>query len=114
VRRVVAAWLAGCPAADDAVLIASELATNAILHSLSRGRSFTVRCHVFPGYLLIEVEDLGGPWRPRKHDRPHGLDVIEGLAGAGNWGRGPADGEGTIAWARLGIPAEEKGRARRA
>ena len=102
--RVVSAWLVNCPVVDDAVLIASELATNAILHSLSRGKYFTVRCHAFPGYLFIEVEDLGGPWRARKRDRPHGLEVIEGLVGTGNWGRGPANGEGAIVWARLRIP----------
>lgn len=34
VRRAVAQHLAGCPAADDAVLIASELASNAILFFL--------------------------------------------------------------------------------
>ena len=34
VRRAVASHLAGCAAADDAVLVASELAANAILFFL--------------------------------------------------------------------------------
>ena len=42
-RRAVARHLAGCPAADDAVLVVSELASNAIVHSASRGEFFTVR-----------------------------------------------------------------------
>ena len=38
VRRAVARHLAGCPAADEAVLIVSELAANAIVHSAEPGR----------------------------------------------------------------------------
>jgi hypothetical protein len=34
VRRELARYLAGCPAADDAVLIASELAANSVLFFL--------------------------------------------------------------------------------
>jgi hypothetical protein len=37
VRTAVAAHLGDCPAAADVVLAASEFATNAILHSRSRG-----------------------------------------------------------------------------
>ena len=70
VRRDLARHLAGCPAADDAVLIASELAANSVLHSASAGEFFTVRCQAYPGYVQIEVEDLGGPWRPGQPDFP--------------------------------------------
>jgi len=101
-RRDVARHLAGHPATDDAVLIVSELASNAILHSHSKGQSFTVRAETFPGYLWLEVEDLGGPWnlRPRDAARPHGLDVVEALTGPDNWG---VDGgeAGRVVWARL-------------
>jgi anti-sigma regulatory factor (Ser/Thr protein kinase) len=77
-RRAVARHLAGCPSAADAVLIASELACNAILHSRSRTRLFTIRAALHPDHVRIEVEDLGGPWRRRRsEDRPHGLDVVE-------------------------------------
>src|SRR5437868_2010363 len=87
VRREVARYLAGCPAADDAVLIASELAANSVTHSASGGEFFTVRCEAHPGYVWIEVEDLGGPWQLRQpDDRPHGLDIITALAGPDNWG----------------------------
>jgi two-component sensor histidine kinase len=86
VRRDIVAHLAGHPAAADAVLIASELATNALLHSASAGASFTVRCQVHPGHVQVEVEDLGGPWQPGQPDgRPHGLDIIEALTGPGGW-----------------------------
>ena len=77
VRRAVASYLAGCPAAADAVLIASELAANAILHSRSRTGHFTVRAELHPDHVRVEAEDLGGPWRRRQPDgRPHGLDVV--------------------------------------
>ena len=81
VRRDVASYLAGCPAADNAVLIASELAANSVVHSASGGEFFTVRCETYPDYVWIEVEDLGGPWQLRQpDDRPHGLDIIGALA----------------------------------
>ena len=73
VRREIAAYLGACPATDDIVLIADELAANAIIHSRSRGGTFRVRCQLTSGSARIEVEDLGGPWRPRQPgDRPTG------------------------------------------
>lgn len=70
----------GCPAADDLVLIASELAGNAVLHSQSRGEFFTVRCQAHPGHVRVEVEDLGGPWRTRRpDDRPEHFPICRGF-----------------------------------
>ena len=104
VRRAVARHLTDCPAADDATLIVSELAANAILHSASRGQFFTVRAEVFPGYVWVEAEDLGGPWQRRQpDDRPHGLDVVEALAGPGGWGVETTTGGGRVVWARLDL-----------
>ncbi|MGH3166940.1 MAG: ATP-binding protein, partial [Trebonia sp.] len=75
VRHAVARHLAGCPAAADAVLIVSELAANAIVHSASLGASFTVRAELHADYVWVEAEDLGGPWHCRRPDgRQHGLD----------------------------------------
>jgi len=102
VRHEIAAYLAGCPAADEIVLVASELAANAIFHTQSRGASFTVRCQVSARAARIEVEDLGGPWRPRQAaDRPHGLDIIQALTGPDQWGTQPAGTGGRIVWAQL-------------
>jgi signal transduction histidine kinase len=102
VRREVARHLAGHAAADDAVLIVSELATNAVLHSQSGGQFFTVRAYRHDTWCRLEVEDGGGPWDagPRDSTRPHGLDVIQAVAGAGNWGV-DGDGAGRVVWARL-------------
>jgi len=105
VRHDIAGHLAGCPAADDAVLIASELAANSILHSRSRGGLFTVRVELHADQVLIECEDLGGPWRRREDDsRPHGLDIVAALADPDGWGvRRTGDGA-RITWARLARP----------
>ena len=108
VRRAVAKHLVGCPAADDATLILSELAANAIVHSASRGQFFTVRAEVFPGYVWVAAEDLGGPWcRRQADDRPHGLDVVEALTGPGGWGVETTIGGGRVVWARLDVASGE-------
>lgn len=104
-RHAVAAHLSDYPAlVDDATLIVSELATNAVLHSRSAGGFFTVRVTISAGYLRVEVEDLGGHWAAGDPDviRPHGLAIVEALTGMGNWGI-EGDETGRVAWARLGI-----------
>jgi anti-sigma regulatory factor (Ser/Thr protein kinase) len=109
VRATLGLLLDGCPLVGDAILIASELAANAVVHSNSAapGGRFTVRAEVCPGeYVRIEVDDQGGQWVPRGRelDRPHGLDLIDALVGAGNWGiHGDAE-RGRTAWARLDWP----------
>jgi anti-sigma regulatory factor (Ser/Thr protein kinase) len=102
VRRDLAAHLNGSPAAADTILIGSELAANAIIHTRSRGSTFRVRCQLSPGAARIEVEDLGGPWRRRNPgDRPHGLDIIQALTGPGQWGTQATAAGGRIVWAQL-------------
>jgi anti-sigma regulatory factor (Ser/Thr protein kinase) len=103
-RAALAGWLGGCPWADEAILIASEFATNSVLHSASRdGGAFTLRAEVCRDRLRIEVEDGGGAWRHGLRDdgRPHGFDVMTAIAGAGNWGI-DGDDRGRVAWARFG------------
>jgi hypothetical protein len=109
VRADLGAILDGCPLADETILVASELAANAVTHSSSRqpGGRFTVRAAACPGdYIWVEVEDQGGIWaghHPRD-GRPHGLDVVQAIAGDGSWG---IDGDATlghVAWARLDWP----------
>jgi anti-sigma regulatory factor (Ser/Thr protein kinase) len=99
-RAALAALLRDCPRAGDAILIASEFATNSVLHSASRdGGEFTLRAEVHPDYVRIEVEDAGGPWRggPRDDGRPHGFDVVEAIAGPRNWGVDGGDTSGRTA-----------------
>ncbi len=103
-RVALAELLGGCPRADDAILIASEFATNSVLHSASRGAGeFTLRAEVRQDHVRIEVEDAGGPWHggPRDDSRPHGFDVVAAIVGSQNWGI-DGDTRGRTAWARVG------------
>ena len=106
-RHDVADFLSGCPRADDATLIASELATNAVVHSASgNGGEFVLRAEFHPDFVWIEAEDAGGPWHPphRAHDeRGHGLDIINSFCGADGWGTQDLD-TGRVVWARLALP----------
>ena len=108
VRADLRPLLAGCPMADDVILCASELATNAVPHSNSRlpGGTFTVRAAISPGHhVRIEVEDNGGPWTPATSGtaRHHGLDII--CIVANEWG---IDGDyaGRTVWARFDWPKQ--------
>ena len=106
-RHDLARHLSACgyPRVDDAVLVLSEFATNAVTHSNSRGQHFTVKAELFPGCLLLMVEDLGGDWvlKLPDEDRPHGLNIVEILAGPDSWGV-DGDERGWVVWARLGTP----------
>jgi len=86
------------------VLIASELASNAVLHSRSRSDIFAVGCQVFPHHVRIEVADLGGQWRRLGPDgRPHGLDIVASLATG--WGIEQPVADGCrVVWARVEFP----------
>jgi anti-sigma regulatory factor (Ser/Thr protein kinase) len=84
-RRFLAGILNACPAASDAILVLSELASNCVVHSASAERSgtFTVTAEIQDGeYVRIEARDDGGSWTPHQDadDRPHGLDIVATLA----------------------------------
>jgi hypothetical protein len=105
VRRAVGQHVRNTPVADDMVLIASELASNAVRHSRSRGEEFTVVWEVARHYVWIAVEDLGGPWRPPEPGGcHHGLQIVAALAT--QWGIEPTL-EGCVVWARAEFPAAE-------
>ena len=105
VRAAVAGHLTGCPVADDAILIASEIASNAIMHSASNGQFLTIRVSTCPRHVQIECQDLGGPWnRKPAADRQHGLNIVEALTGPGNWGTKTTSDGDRIVWARLALP----------
>jgi serine/threonine-protein kinase RsbW len=88
VRADLRQLLGGHPLSDDAILCASELASNAIRHSHSGqpGGKFTVSAELSPdGSVHVEVQDDGGPWTPATPETArHGLDILHALAA--NWG----------------------------
>jgi anti-sigma regulatory factor (Ser/Thr protein kinase) len=106
-RAFLVQVLEDCPLAEDAVLICSELASNAILHSGSSkpGGRFTVRAEAHEGdYLWIEVEDEGGPWGEQvvTEECGRGLQIVSALATS--WGV-EGDMLARVVWARLDWPA---------
>jgi anti-sigma regulatory factor (Ser/Thr protein kinase) len=105
VRADLAKMAVSCPVSEDLVLLASELSTNAILHSRSGhpDRTFTVQVTLYPGdYAWVEVIDQGGTWTADEFDDEHGrgLAIVAAVAGDGNWG---IDGDTVCraAWFRL-------------
>jgi histidine kinase-like protein len=103
VRHAVGQHVRDTPVADDVVLIASELAANAVLHSKSAGEVFAVSCQVSPQCVRVEVADLGGEWcTPELDGRPHGLDLITALAT--KWDIKPGTGGCRVVWARIDFP----------
>jgi len=105
VRADLVRVAAGCPVSEDLVLLASELATNAILHSRSGhpDRTFTVRAMLYPGdHAWVEVIDQGGKWTADEIDDEHGrgLAIVAAVAGDGNWGF-DGDAASRTAWFRL-------------
>ena len=102
-RRFLAGVLDGCPAADDALLCVSELATNAVLHSRSGrpGGRFTVRATRQAGSVRVEVTDEGGPWRrEREADGQSGRGLLIVGELASRWGREDGAGRRTV-WFEL-------------
>lgn len=87
-RRFLARFAEGFPAAGDALLCLSEVATNAIQHSRSArpGGQFIVHVTLAPGRLRVEVEDEGGPWQPPARHHDHGGRGLAILTGLTHWG----------------------------
>ncbi|MFJ9719706.1 ATP-binding protein [Streptomyces sp. NPDC101213] len=103
-RRVTVARLRYCglePLADDAALIASELVTNAIMHS---GGRITFTMTVDGGFLSLAVHDQT-PARPAvcnvddQAERGRGLFLA--AERGGTWG---TSDDGTTTWCRLAVP----------
>ncbi|MBB1245496.1 ATP-binding protein [Streptomyces durbertensis] len=93
---------------DEAVLVVSELVTNAVMHS--GGRKITVTLSLLKGYLRIDVRD----GVPSFHALPHepddadehgrGLFLVRWLAeeGRGAWG---TEDNGANTWCELKLAA---------
>ncbi len=81
VRAALRPQLRGCPVADEVLLLASELAANAIAHSDSGqpGGTFTIRLHHHGDHIRAEIQDQGSTWdgdlaRSARHR--HGLYLL--------------------------------------
>jgi hypothetical protein len=112
-RGILAIFFDGCPTADDAVLLASELAANAVTHSASGrpGGTLTFRAETRPGaYVRAEVEDEGSTWDGdlSAAQPPHGLFLIRALSADCGARRGE---HGWITWFTIPSPAGQTPRA---
>ncbi len=93
-RLFVGRALGGCPVADDAVLLVSELATNAIVHTASgQGGKFIVTVYRDDTRARVEVMDDGSGQAPLLRPRENamesglGLGLVELVASRwGHWG----------------------------
>jgi anti-sigma regulatory factor (Ser/Thr protein kinase) len=105
VRAELAVVLRAHPDLDEILLVASELCTNAVVHTRSRRQGGTFGVEVTAigeESLMIAVTDAGAPTVPRlRAARPtethfRGLQVVESLSlDYGDY----ADGEGRTVWA---------------
>jgi len=91
VRLFVARVLEGCPVADEAVLLSSELATNAITHTASgEGGKFIVNVYRGETRLMVTVRDDGSDQAPTVRpggevaESGYGLGLVELMADG--WG----------------------------
>jgi serine/threonine-protein kinase RsbW len=103
-RRDLTALIEGCPAADDVVLCASELAANAVRHSCSGrpGGTFAVRVEVVWGdHVRIAVDDDGGPWIEGGSGLHCGRGLAIVTALAADWGIVTGSAGRTV-WALFG------------
>lgn len=100
VRARSAEWGLGGPL-DDALLVVSELATNALTHA---GSSYRVRVSATAQALRIEVDDDGaGTPEPQlltdTEEDGRGLFLVSALSSS--WGMAAAEGGGKRVWAEL-------------
>lgn len=85
-RRWLASRLPPCPARDDVIMVASELAANAIKFTVSgRGGWFAVEVTQWGSVVRVAVADSGGLSQPHVIDDPtsehgRGLLLVRGLS----------------------------------
>ncbi|MFF2652456.1 ATP-binding protein [Streptomyces sp. NPDC058045] len=106
-RDQLAAWHVDGEVTDTAVLLLSELATNAVAAKAPRDREFRVRFELTGRELCLAVEDASDE-KPAPRDAGpddesgRGLALVSALADS--WGVAPRTGVGKTVWARLLLP----------
>ncbi|WP_250564524.1 ATP-binding protein [Sphaerisporangium fuscum] len=106
-RTLAALILPDCPRLADVLVVVSELATNAVLHSASgaTGGTYRLRVDVGPGAVEVAVDDQGPALVPARRpdgEGGHGLHLVAELADAYEV---TLTETGRTAWCRLDMPA---------
>ncbi|MDQ0941781.1 ATP-binding protein [Streptomyces sp. V1I1] len=96
---------------DTALVVLSELVTNAVRHAhVSPGREIETRFQLAGEDLRIEVHDDADEW-PRKHvaagDSECGRGLVLVSVLADRWGVGERGGSGKAVWALMTVPPQE-------
>jgi anti-sigma regulatory factor (Ser/Thr protein kinase) len=102
VREFVAQAVDGSPVADDVILLTSEVAANAVVHTASgKGGTFTVVVQPGDRVVRVEVHDGGSEAPPQVRSAGElagsgrGLGLVEGLAT--RWGY-LGNRDGRVVW----------------
>jgi MEDS: MEthanogen/methylotroph, DcmR Sensory domain len=96
-------WADG-PLAVDAAIVATELASNAVVHARS---DFTVIVSRRPDAVRIAVRDGRPHGAPLPAAAGHGLDLVNTVAA--RWGAEPLAAGGKLVWAELAAPLDGSG-----
>lgn len=111
-RRWLYSLLPDCPARGDVVSVATELGTNAVLHtSTGRGGWFAVEVTWYGPVIRVAVADCGGSAEPHLVHDPagehgRGLALVQGLAARTGF---LGDHHGRVVWADVpwGAPCKQ-------
>ncbi|NEC84929.1 ATP-binding protein [Streptomyces sp. SID12501] len=109
-RHQLAIWhIDDAELTDSAVLLLSELTTNAVNAPTTPGREIGVRFELTGAALRLEVSDASDGQPSLRHatgedESGRGLALVDALADA--WGSEPRDTVGKVVWALLRMPEE--------
>ena len=103
VKEILTQWDL-LPLLDDALIVVSELAANAITHA---GSDYRVRLSSTQRSVRIEVRDGGDGTpepQPQSLTSEHGRGLLMVAAIAASWGIERSDGRRKLVWAELALP----------
>lgn len=110
VRQFVRRCTEGCPLADDVILLASEIATNALRHTASGlDGTFVVLVDAADGSVRVEVHDLGSDTAPSvcrsgsPEESGAGLALVETVADRWGFHGSPF---GRVVWFEMDWPPD--------
>jgi anti-sigma regulatory factor (Ser/Thr protein kinase) len=112
-RRWLSSLLPECPERDEVLSVATELGSNALMHTASGSPdgSFSVQVTWHQSLIFVAVADGGSPGEPRVienlgGERGRGLLLVQGLSARTGW---TGDERGRMVWAQIAWPDDTEG-----